>query len=142
MVTEFKKFIMRGNVLDLAIGIIIGGAFGKIVSSLVDDIIMPPVGQILGKVDFSNLFIPLDGVAYSSLAAARDAGAPTWNYGLFINTLINFLIISFVIFLLIKQVNKLQKPAPVEIPMEKDCPFCLSVVPEKATRCPYCTSSL
>jgi large conductance mechanosensitive channel len=142
MVNEFKKFIMRGNVLDLAIGVIIGGAFGKIVSSLVDDIIMPPIGQILGKVDFSNLFISLDGIVYSSLAAAREAGAPTWNYGLFINTLINFLIISFVIFLLIKQINKLQKPAPVEIPKVKDCPFCLSVVPEKASRCPYCTSTL
>jgi large conductance mechanosensitive channel len=116
MVKEFKQFIMRGNVIDLAVGIIIGGAFGKIVSSLVDDIIMPPIGLILGKVDFANLFLSLDGTAYASLAAAKAAGAPTWNYGLFINTLINFLIVAFAIFLLIKQINRMQKPAPVAAP--------------------------
>jgi large conductance mechanosensitive channel len=142
MIEEFKKFIMRGNVLDLAIGIIIGGAFGKIVSSLVDDIIMPPIGLILGKVDFANLFITLDGNSYASLTAAKAAGAATWNYGLFINTLINFLIVSFAIFLIIKQVNRFQKPAPVEEPKTKDCPYCQTAIPVKATRSPHCTSQL
>jgi large conductance mechanosensitive channel len=142
MIKEFKQFIMRGNVLDLAVGIIIGGAFGKIISSLVDDIIMPPVGLLLGKVDFTNLFIALDGNSYASLAAAKTAGAATWNYGLFINTLINFIIVSFAIFLLIKQVNRFQKPAPVEEPKTKDCPYCQTAIPVKATRCPHCTSQL
>jgi large conductance mechanosensitive channel len=142
MVKEFKQFILRGNVIDLAVGIIIGGAFGKIVSSLVDDIIMPPIGLILGKVDFANLFLSLDGTAYASLAAAKATGAPTWNYGLFINTLINFLIVAFAIFLLIKQINRMQKPAPVAAPAEKDCPFCQTSIPIKATRCPHCTSQL
>lgn len=142
MLNEFKQFIMRGNVLDLAIGIIIGGAFGKIVSSLVDDIIMPPIGLLLGKVDFTNLFLPLDGNTYASLAAAKAAGAATWNYGLFINTLINFMIISFAIFLIIKQVNRLQKPAPAEAPKTKACPYCQTDIPLNATRCPHCTSQL
>lgn len=142
MIKEFKQFIMRGNVLDLAVGIIIGGAFGKIVSSLVDDIIMPPIGLLLGKVDFANLFISLDGNAYASLAAAKAAGAPTWNYGLFINTLINFLIVAFAIFLLVKQVNRMQKPEPVKAPETKDCPYCQTAIPIKATRCPHCTSQL
>jgi large conductance mechanosensitive channel len=142
MIKEFKQFIMRGNVLDLAIGIIIGGAFGKIVTSLVDDIIMPPIGQLLGKVDFANLFISLDGNAYSSLEAAKAAGAATWNYGLFINTLINFLIVSIAIFLLIKQINRLQKPAAPEAPTTRDCPYCQTAIPVKATRCPHCTSQL
>ncbi|GAP20409.1 large conductance mechanosensitive channel protein MscL [Leptolinea tardivitalis] len=139
---EFKQFIMRGNVIDLAVGIIIGGAFGKIVSSLVDDIIMPPIGLLLGKVDFSNLFIPLDGKTYASLAAAKDAGAATLNIGLFFNTIINFLIIAFAIFLLIKQVNRLQKPTPTAEPTTKDCPYCQTAIPIKATRCPHCTSQL
>lgn len=142
MIKEFKDFIMRGNVLDLAVGIIIGGAFGKIVSSLVDDIIMPPIGLLLGKVDFTNLFLSLDGKVYASLAAAKDAGAPTWNYGLFINTLINFLIVAFAIFLLIKQVNRLQKPLPPKEPDTKKCNFCQTDIPVKATRCPHCTSQL
>jgi large conductance mechanosensitive channel len=142
MIKEFKQFIMRGNVLDLAIGIIIGGAFGKIVSSLVDDIIMPPIGLLLGKVDFANLFIPLDGNTYASLAAAKEAGTATWNYGLFINTLINFLIVGFAIFLIIKQVNRFQKPAPMEEPKTKDCPYCQTAIPMTATRCPHCTSQL
>jgi large conductance mechanosensitive channel len=142
MLKEFKQFIMRGNVIDLAVGIIIGGAFGKIVSSLVDDIIMPPIGLILGKVDFSSLFLSLDGNSYASLAAAKAAGAATWNYGLFINTLINFLIVAFAIFLLIKQVNRMQKPAPVEAPKTKDCPYCQTAIPLAATRCPHCTSQL
>jgi large conductance mechanosensitive channel len=142
MIKEFKQFILRGNVIDLAVGIIIGGAFGKIISSLVEDIIMPPIGLLLGKVDFSSLFIALDGKIYASLSAAKDAGAPTWNYGLFINTLINFLIISFAIFLLIKQINRLQKPAPPAPPATKDCPFCQTAIPTNATRCPNCTSHL
>jgi large conductance mechanosensitive channel len=142
MLKEFKQFIMRGNVLDLAIGIIIGGAFGKIISSLVDDIIMPPIGLLLGKVDFTNLYLALDGNTYASLVAAKDAGAPTLNYGLFINTIINFLIVAFAIFLLIKQINRLQKPAPVEAPATKECPYCQTTIPIKATRCPHCTSQL
>jgi large conductance mechanosensitive channel len=142
MIKEFKQFIMRGNVLDLAVGIIIGGAFGKIISSLVDDIIMPPIGLLLGKVDFASLFISLDGKSYASLTAAKDAGAATLNYGLFFNTVINFLIVAFAIFLLIKQVNRLQKPAPVEAPATKDCPYCQTAIPTKATRCPHCTSQL
>jgi len=142
MFKEFKQFILRGNVIELAVGIIIGGAFGKIISSLVEDIIMPPFGLLLGKVDFSSLFFPLDGKIYASLAAAKDAGAPTWNYGLFINTLINFLIVAFAIFLLIKQVNRLQKPAPVEAPKTKDCTYCQTAIPVNATRCPHCTSQL
>jgi len=142
MIKEFKQFIMRGNVLDLAIGIIIGGAFGKIITSLVDDIIMPPIGLLLGKVDFANLYLALDGKTYASLVAAKDAGAPTLNYGLFINTIINFLIVAVAIFLLIKQINKLQKPAPVEAPNTKDCPYCQTAIPIKATRCPHCTSQL
>lgn len=142
MIKEFKQFVMRGNVIDLAVGVIIGGAFGKIISSLVDDIIMPPIGLLLGKVDFSNLFFSLDGKIYASLSAAKDAGAPTWNYGLFINTLINFLIVAFAIFLMIKQINRLQKPAPVIPPATKDCEYCQTAIPVKATRCPHCTSQL
>jgi large conductance mechanosensitive channel len=142
MIKEFKQFIMRGNVIDLAVGIIIGGAFGKIVASLVDDIIMPPIGLLLGKVDFSNLFLSLDGKIYASLSAAKDAGAPTLNYGLFINTLINFLIVAFAIFLLIKQINRLQKPELVSPPATKICEYCQSSIPLKATRCPHCTSQL
>lgn len=142
MLEEFKKFIMRGNVLDLAIGIIIGGAFGQIVSSLVDDVIMPPIGLILGKVNFSNLFLSLDGNTYASLAAAKEAGAATLNYGLFINTLINFLIVAFAIFLLIKQVNRFQKPVEPEAPATKICTYCQTEIPVKATRCPHCTSQL
>jgi len=143
MLKEFKDFIMKGNVLDLAIGVIIGGAFGKIVSSLVTDMLMPPIGMLLGKVDFSNLFINLSGGTYSSLTEAQQAGAVTLNYGLFINNIINFLIIALVIFLIIKQVNKLQKPIekPAEPPTQ-ECPYCFSTIPIKATRCPNCTSQL
>lgn len=142
MIKEFKDFIMRGNVIDLAIGVIIGGAFGKIVSSLVTDVLMPPIGMLLGKVDFSNLFLNLSGGSYASLADAQKAGAATLNYGLFINNVINFLIIALVIFLIVKQVNRLQKPAPAAAPITKECPFCLSAIPIKATRCPHCTSQL
>ncbi len=143
MLAEFKKFAMRGNVIDLAAGVILGGAFGKITSSLVEDIVMPPIGLILGKVDFGNLFISLTGQHYPSLAAAKEMGAATLNIGLFLNTLINFVIVSFALFLLIRQVNRLQpKEVAVPVPSTKDCPFCLSAVPLKATRCPHCTSQL
>ena len=141
---EFKKFVMRGNVLDLAIAVIIGGAFGKIVTSFVNDVLMPPIGLLLGKVDFSNLFINLSGQQYASLAAAQEAGAATINYGLFLNTLLDFVIVALVIFLLIHQVNRLKREEP-EAPAEpatKSCPFCFTDIPIKATRCPHCTSQL
>ncbi|MBM3134649.1 MAG: large conductance mechanosensitive channel protein MscL [Chloroflexi bacterium] len=141
---EFKEFISRGNVLDLAVGVIIGLAFGKIVTSLVNDIIMPPIGLLLGKVDFSNLFINLSGKPYATLAAAKEAGAATINYGVFLNTIIEFLIVALVIFLLVRYVNKLiRKPEPAPVaPTTKDCPYCFSAIPIKATRCPNCTSQL
>jgi len=143
MLKEFKEFAMRGNVIDLAIGVIIGGAFGKITTSLVNDVIMPPIGLLLGKVDFTNLYINLSSEKYASLAQAKEAGAVTINYGLFINTVIDFLIIAFVVFLLVRQVNKLQKPDAVPTPpSQKECPFCFSDIPVKATRCPHCTSQL
>ena len=142
MLKEFKEFVMRGNVVDLAIAVIIGGAFGKIISSFVEDVLMPPIGLALGKVDFSNLFINLSGKDYPSVAAAKAAGAATLNYGMFFNHVINFLIIAFAIFLLIKQINRMQKPAPAAAPTTKDCPHCLSTIPIKATRCAHCTSSL
>ena len=142
MLEEFKKFALRGNVVDLAVGVIIGGAFGKIVSSLVEDVLMPPIGLILGKVDFSSLFLNLSGTAYASLDAAKTAGAATINYGLFLNTVINFIIVAFAIFLLIRQINRLQKPKEAAAATSKDCPFCLSAIPLKATRCPSCTSQL
>jgi|SRR5215470_17421445 len=143
MLKEFKEFVMRGNVLDLAVAVIIGAAFGKIIASLVDDIIMPPIGLALGKVDFANLFINLSGKDYPSVAAAKAAGAATLNYGIFFNTIINFLIVAFVIFLLIRSYAKTQKPAPTaSAPTTKDCPHCLSAIPIKATRCAHCTSML
>lgn len=142
MLKEFKEFIMRGNVVDLAVGIIIGGAFGKIVTSLVSDVLMPPLGKLMGNVDFSGLFINLSGTSYPSLAAAKAAGAATINYGLFINTIIDFIIVAAAIFILIKQVNRFKKPVEVAAPATKACPYCLSNVPLKATRCPACTSEL
>ncbi len=144
MLKEFKEFIMRGNVVDLAVGVIIGAAFGTIVSSLVNDIIMPPVGLLLGGVNFSNLFINLSGGEFASLAAAQEAGAATINYGLFINHLINFLIVALAIFLLVRQVNRLQEEeeAPAEEPTTKECPFCHTEIPLAASRCPNCTSQL
>ena len=142
MLQEFKKFAMRGSVVDLAIGIIIGAAFGKIVTSFVSDILMPPIGLLLGQVDFSNLFINLSANKYPSVAAAKEAGAPTLNYGLFINSLINLLIVGFAVFLVVKQVNRFRGPAPVAAATTKDCPFCLSTIPLKATRCPACTSNI
>ncbi len=142
MLKEWKEFLMKGNVLDLAIGVIIGGAFGKIVTSFVNDILMPPLGLMLGKMNFSDLFISLNGQPYPSLAAAKAAGAPTLNYGLFINSLIDFVLIGTAIFLLIKQINRLKKPAEEKAPDTKVCPFCCSKIPVAATRCPNCTSQL
>jgi large conductance mechanosensitive channel len=141
MFKEFKEFAMRGNVLDLAIGVIIGAAFGGIVTSAVNDIIMPPLGMAIGKVDFKDLFVALDGRTFESLAAAKAAGAPVIAYGQFLNTVLNFLIIAFVIFLIVKQVNRLKKPAP-DAPSTKECPFCANSVPLKAVRCGFCTSEL
>jgi large conductance mechanosensitive channel len=145
MFKDFKAFIMRGNVLDLAVAVIIGAAFGKIVTSLVNDVIMPPIGLLLGKVDFSNLYINLSGRTYMSLSDAQKAGAPTINYGIFLNALIGFLIVAFVVFLLIRAVSnleKLEKKAPEAVPTTKDCDYCFSKIPVKATRCPNCTSQL
>ena len=139
---EFKKFIQRGNVMDLAVGVIIGGAFGGIVNSLVNDVIMPPIGLLVGNVDFSDLYINLSGGSYASLADAQSAGAVTINIGLFINAVINFLILAFVIFVMVHQMNKMQKPELVTEPTTKPCPYCYSSIPIKATRCPQCTSKL
>jgi len=151
MLKEFRDFAMKGNVMDMAVGIIIGGAFGKIVSSLVNDVIIPPIGMLLGKVDFSNLFINLSGEHYASLADAKTAGAATVNYGLFLNTVIDFIIVAFAIFLMVKWINKMRaatealekKPeaAPVA-PTTKECPYCLSTIPIKAIRCAHCTADL
>ena len=142
MLKEFREFIMRGNVVDLAVGVIIGGAFGKIVSSLVSDVIMPPIGLLLNGMDFSNLFVSLTGQSYATLAEAQAAGAPTLNYGNFINSVIDFLLVGLVIFLLIRAINRLQRPAPAAEPSTKECPFCFSAIAVKATRCPSCTSQL
>lgn len=139
---EFKKFILRGNVIDLAIGVVIGGAFGTIVTSLVNDVLMPPIGLLLGKVDFSKLYINLSKTKYPSLADAQAAGAPTINYGLFINSLISFLIVAIVIFFIIKLINKLSAEKKEEAPATRECPFCLSQIPLKASRCPSCTSEV
>jgi len=143
---EFKDFISRGNLVDLAIGVVVGTAFAAITTSLVNDIIMPPVGLLLGNVDFANLFVALDGGAYESLAAAQEAGAPTLNYGLFVNTVINFLIVAFVMFLVIRQVNRIEAARQAgedpAAPTEKTCPYCKSPIPVEATRCKFCTSSL
>lgn len=138
---EFREFAVRGNVVDMAVGIIIGAAFGKIVTSLVNDVIMPPIGLVFGKVDFASLYINLSGHDYASLADAVKAGAPVIKYGAFLNTIIDFTIIAFVIFLLVKQVNRLKKEEIAE-PDSTECPYCLSAVPIKATRCPACTSEL
>ncbi len=143
MLKEFKEFAMKGNVLDMAIGVIIGAAFGKIVSSFVSDVLMPPLGLLLGRMDFSNLFINLSSTAYATLADAKKAGAPTLNYGLFVNTVIDFVIVAFVIFLMVKQVNRMRAPAPAPPPAPtKDCPMCTSAIPMKAKRCPQCTADL
>jgi large conductance mechanosensitive channel len=145
MLKDFKDFIMRGNVLDLAVAVIIGAAFGKIVSLLVSDVLMPPLGLVLGNVDFSNLFINLSSVPYQSLAAAKAAGAATINYGIFLNAVVDFLIVAFVIFLMIRAVARVKRrdaaPAPAA-PATRECPYCLSKVPVRATRCAFCTSEL
>lgn len=150
MLKEFKEFAVKGNVVDMAVGIIIGGAFGKIVSSLVNDIIMPPIGLLIGKVDFSNLFIDLSGQDYASLAQAKAAGAPTINYGLFINNIIDFVVVAFALFLVVRWMNKLRETAITDhkkaavpaAPTTKKCPYCLSEIPIKAVRCAHCTSNL
>jgi large conductance mechanosensitive channel len=142
MFKEFKEFIMRGNVLDLAVAVIIGAAFGKIVTSLVSDVLMPPLGLALKSVDFSNLYFDLSGGHHNTLAEAKAAGDVTLNYGLFLNSVLDFLIVAFVIFMIIRQANKLKKaPAPVA-PTTKECPFCHTSIPLAATRCPNCTSNL
>jgi len=133
---------MRGNVLDLAVAVIIGAAFGAIVTSLVNDVIMPPIGLALGKVDFKDLFVSLNGQSYPTLAAAKTAAAPVIAYGQFLNTVMNFLIVAFVIFLIVRAASKLQKPAPVAAATTKDCRFCATAIPLAATRCPNCTSAL
>lgn len=142
MLKDFRDFIMRGNVLDLAVAVIIGGAFGKIVTSFVNDIIMPPIGLLLGGVNFTNLFISLDGKAYESLEAAKTAGAATINYGVFLNTVIDFTIVALIIFMIIRSVSKLQKPAPTAEPTTQECPYCATTISIKAKRCPNCTSQL
>jgi len=141
MLEEFKAFAMRGNVVDLAVGIIIGAAFGKIVSSLVNDILLPPVGLVLGRVDFSNLFLNLSGQSHATLAEAKAAGAPTINYGVFLNSVIDFVIVAFAIFLLVRAINRLHQ-APPATPTTKACPYCVWVIPLNASRCPHCTSEL
>ncbi|WP_186445550.1 large conductance mechanosensitive channel protein MscL [Paenibacillus cremeus] len=142
MIKEFKEFAMKGNMIDLAIGVIIGGAFGKVVTSIVNDVVMPPIGLLLGKVNFSELFISLNGTHYDSMEAAKAKGAPTLNYGLFINTMLDFLIVSFVIFIVVKQLNRLRKKEEKPDPKAnlKECPECLSEIPKKATRCKFCTA--
>jgi len=145
MIKEFKEFAMRGNVLDMAVGIIIGAAFGTIVTSLVSDVILPPIGLLLGNVDFSNIFAVLkEGKTpgpYASLAAAKGAGAVTMNMGVFINTVINFIIVAFAIFLLIRSINRFKKKEEA-VPTTKECPYCIVSIPIKATRCPHCTSEV
>ncbi len=140
MLKEFKEFAMRGNVVDLAVGIVIGAAFGRIITSLVNDILMPPMGRLLGGVDFSNLFVNISGKTYPTLAAAKAAGAATINYGVFLNTMIDFVIVAFAVFVLVRQINRWNRPAPA--PATKDCPYCFSAIPLPATRCPNCTSEI
>jgi large conductance mechanosensitive channel len=141
MLKEFNAFVLRGNVVDLAIAVIIGAAFGKIVSSFVGDVLMPPIGLLLGKAEFSNLFINLSGQNYPTVAAAKAAGAPTLNYGAFLQTIVDFVIVAFAVFLVIKQVNRLSPPAP-PAPATRPCPLCLSNIPLKATRCAHCTAEV
>lgn len=143
MLKEFKAFVLRGNVIDLAVAVIIGGAFGKIITSLVNDVLMPPIGLLLGKVDFSNLYLNMSGTKYASLAEAQAAGAPTLNYGLFLNNVVDFVIVALVIFLMIRAMNRLVKKEekPVEV-TTRDCPYCLTSISKKASRCPHCTSEV
>ena len=143
MIREFREFAARGNVIDLAVGVIIGAAFGKIVTSLVEDIVMPPIGMLTGGLNFTDRFVTLNGSQYASLAQAKAAGAPVIAYGNFLNTILQFLIIAFVVFLMVRQINRLKTPAPAPPAADsRDCPFCLSRIPLKATRCPQCTSQV
>lgn len=142
MLQEFKKFAMRGNVMDMAVGIVIGVAFGKIVSSFVKDVLMPPIGLLMGNVDFSNLFVSLSGTAYETLTTAQAAGAPTINYGIFINTILDFIIIAFAIFLVVQSMEKLKNKPELVAPNSKKCPECLSDIPIDAKRCKFCTTKL
>ncbi len=142
MFKEFKEFALKGNMLDMAVGIIIGGAFGKIISSFVGDILMPPLGLLLGRVDLTKVFIALDGGAYATLDAAKEAGAITLNVGVFLNTVIDFLLVALAIFLAVRQVNRLKKAETPAAPTTRDCPLCLSAIPLAARRCPHCTSEI
>jgi large conductance mechanosensitive channel len=143
MLKEFREFAARGNVVDLAVGVIIGAAFGKIVTSLVNDILMPPIGLMLGGVNFKEFFVSLNGVHYNSLAEAVAAKAPTINYGIFLNTVVEFVIVAFAVFLLVRQINRLKKPEPAAAPPDlRACPYCTSQVSLRASRCPYCTSEI
>ena len=143
MLNEFKTFIARGNVVDLAVGVIMGASFGGIVTSLVNDVVMPPIGRLLGGVDFKDFFLSLSSQSFPTLAAAKAAGAPTLNYGVFLNTLINFIIVAFAVFLLVRQVNHLlPKPAAPAAPVTKECVWCATTIPAAAKRCPHCTSNL
>jgi large conductance mechanosensitive channel len=142
MFKEFKEFAMKGSVLDLAVGVVIGAGFGKITSSFVADILMPPLSLLLGRVNFSNLFVTLSGQTFATLEEAKKAGAVTWNYGVFLGTVIDFLCIAFAVFILVKQVNRMRRPAPAAEVVTKECPFCTSAIPLKAIRCPLCTADL
>ena len=143
MLKEFRDFAARGNVIELAVGVILGVAFGKVVTSAVNDLIMPPIGMAIGRVDFTNLFVSLNGQHYPSLVAAEAAGAPTFNYGRFLNTSFEFLIVAFAVFLMVKQINRLKGPAPTTPAEEaRDCPFCVSRIPVRATRCAFCTADV
>ncbi len=141
-ISEFKEFAVKGNVIDLAVGFVLGAAFGKIVTSLVNDVIMPPIGMLLGGVNFADLFVSLDGMSYASLEAAKAAGAPVLAYGSFINTIIEFLIIALALFFIIKSINRLKRQEPPAPPNTKDCPYCKESIPKEAIRCPRCTSDL
>jgi large conductance mechanosensitive channel len=142
MFKEFKEFVMRGNVMDLAVGVIVGAAFGKIVGSLVNDVLMPVIGLLLGGFDFSNLFVILGQGTFATIADAKKAGVATLNYGVFLNTIIEFLIVAFAIFMVVKQVNRLKRPEPAAAPTTKDCPQCATAIPIAAKKCPNCTSAL
>lgn len=142
MFKEFKEFAMKGNVVDMAVGLIIGAGFGKIVNSFVNDLLMPPLGLLMGKVDFSQMFVNLSGTDYPSLAKAKEAGAATINYGLFINTVMDFILVALAVFLLVKQINKMKKPAAAAAPTTKECPYCLSQIPLRASRCAHCTEEI
>ena len=142
MLKEFKEFIMRGNVAELAVGVIIGAAFGKIVSSFVSDVLMPPIGLLLGSADFGNLFINLSHTHYPTVAAAKAAGAPTVNYGTFLQAIVDFLIVAFALFLVVRSMNRMRRAEPPPAPTSKDCAFCATSIPIRATRCPHCTSNV